>query len=339
MKYSFIIPVYNRPEEIVELLQSMAALDYEEDFEIVIIEDGSTRTSEDVIDKFEGKLVISYFQKPNTGPGDSRNVGMKRATGNYFLILDSDVILPRNYLKEVDDFLTSSYSDCFGGPDAAHECFTDVQKAINYSMTSFWTTGGIRGKKKSVTKFQPRSFNMGLSREAFEASGGFGPIHPGEDPDLSLRLQNLGFKTVFLPGAVVFHKRRIDWRKFFQQVYKFGLVRPILNKWHPSSSKITYWFPSIFIVGFICSVFLLLFQFPYFFIFYLLYFILIGLDAGIKNKSINIGLTAILATIVQFFGYGYGFIKSVININILNKKPEAVFPQLFFNDAKQKEAV
>ena len=317
----------------------MAALDYGEEFEIVIIEDGSTRTSEDVIDRYDRKLTISYFQKPNTGPGDSRNVGMKRATGNYFLILDSDVILPPDYLKEVDSFLTKNYTDCFGGPDAAHPNFSAIQKAINYSMTSLWTTGGIRGKKKSVGKFQPRSFNMGLSRLAFEASGGFGPIHPGEDPDLSLRLQNLGFKTVFVPGAIVYHKRRIGWEKFYNQVYKFGLARPILNKWHPTSAKMTYWFPTLFILGFIVALGIALAGIPYLLLLYVLYFLLIGLDAGIKNKSINIGLNSILATVIQFFGYGYGFIISIWNIKVLRKKPEAAFPNLFFNHAKQKEAV
>lgn len=339
LKYSFIVPVYNRPEEIKELLQSMVALSFINEFEIVIIEDGSSLSSEAVIKEFYSRLKISYYFKPNTGPGDSRNFGMKKAEGNYFLILDSDVILPSNYLQEVNSFLEHSYVDCFGGPDAAHESFSNLQKAINYSMTSFLTTGGIRGKKRSIDKFQPRSFNMGLSRKAFQATGGFGSIHPGEDPDLSLRLQKKGFETVLIPGAVVYHKRRIDWRKFFSQVYKFGLVRPILNSWHPNSAKITYWFPTLFIFGFLIAVGSLLLKFPYFFIFYLAYLLIIGLDAGFKNKSIYIGGAAIVASVVQFIGYGYGFLKSVWKVRILKVDPRESFPGLFFQHGKKEKTI
>ena len=185
---------------------------------------------------------------------------MQHAKGNYFIILDSDCILPENYLFEVEKSLKANYVDCFGGPDAAHESFSNFQKAINFSMTSFITTGGIRGNKKSVDTFQPRSFNMGISKEAFLASNGFGFIHPGEDPDLSIRLWNLGYKTKLIPEAFVYHKRRISWSKFYKQVNKFGLVRPILNVWHPSTKKITYWFPAVFSLGFIVSLFLFVFQ-------------------------------------------------------------------------------
>jgi len=330
LEYSFIIPVYNRPEEIRELLQSMLQLQYLGNFEIVIVEDGSTISSEEVIKEFQDKLNISYFFKENTGPGDSRNFGMKEAKGNYFLILDSDVLLPENYLLEVDSFLTSNYYHCFGGPDAAHESFTDVQKAINYSMTSLLTTGGIRGNKKAINKFQPRSFNMGLSKKAFLASGGFGLIHPGEDPDLALRLQKEGFKTVLIPNAFVYHKRRIDWSKFYTQINKFGKVRPILNSWHPASAKITFWFPSIFIVGLATSLLLWMLGFSIFIKLYLLYFLIIGIDATIKNKSLYIGMAAIAASFIQFLGYGIGFLKSIWKLNFLKLQPKEAFPKLFF---------
>lgn len=336
LQYSFIIPVFNRPSEIKELLHSMKGLHWEKNFEIVIVEDGSSQNCKEVIAGFENYLNINYYQKPNTGPGDSRNFGMKKAKGNYFLILDSDVILPPDYLQEVDRYLSAEFYHCFGGPDAADESFSDLQKAINYSMTSFYTTGGIRGSKKAVGKFQPRSFNMGLSKKAFESSGGFGSIHPGEDPDLSLRLEDLGFQTTFIPGAVVFHKRRIDWDKFYNQVHKFGKVRPVLNQWHPKSGKITYWFPALFILGLSTAMILFLFGVPHFLVLYLLYFVLIGVDAAIKNKSFNIGATAVFATIVQFWGYGWGFIKSEWKLNFLKVKPQNAFPELFFNDAKKK---
>ena len=333
LQYSFIIPVYNRPEEVRELLESMLQLQFSRDYEIVIVEDGSSITSKEIVEKFQEQLNISYYFKPNSGPGDSRNFGMKKAKGNYCLILDSDVLLPKNYLQEVDKFLQQNYCDCFGGPDASHPSFSNTQKAIDYTMTSFFTTGGIRGKKSSVNDFQPRSFNMGISQKAFEASGGFGQIHPGEDPDLSLRLKKLGFKLCLIPNAVVFHKRRIDWSKFYMQVKKFGLVRPILNKWHPGSAKITYWFPAVFTFGLLIAIILAALEFWWLFLLFALYFILIGAHATIKNKSLGIGLLAVYAALVQFFGYGNGFIKSVWYIQVLKQDPERKFPNLFFKNA------
>ena len=332
LEYSFIIPVFNRPDEIRELLVSLKELDFNSSFEIVIVEDGSTISSEEIIKDFEDSLNISYYYKENTGPGDSRNYGMKLAKGNYFLILDSDVILPPNYLQEVDSFLTSNYYDCFGGPDSAHESFTDLQKAINYSMTSLLTTGGIRGNKQAVNKFQPRSFNMGLSKKAFLESGGFGLIHPGEDPDLALRLLKVGFQTILIPNAVVFHKRRIDWNKFYTQVNKFGMVRPILNSWHPESAKITFWFPSLFIAGFVFALIIWLLGTSFLIWLYLLYFLIIGIDAGIKNKSVYIGIAAIIATFIQFLGYGVGYLNSIWKLKFLKMQPQEAFPKLFFTN-------
>lgn len=333
--YSFIIPVYNRPNEIRELLQSMLELEHNDAFEVVIVEDGSTNPSREIVQDFQGLLDISYYFKPNSGPGDSRNFGMRKARGDYFIILDSDVVLPAHYLQEVDAFLSESYVDCFGGPDAAHESFSNVQKAINYAMTSTLTTGGIRGKKKAVGKFQPRSFNMGLSKDAFIASGGFGAIHPGEDPDLSLRLEKLGYKTALIPNAVVYHKRRINWKKFRVQVHKFGLVRPILNRWHPGSGKITYWFPSLFIAGLVLGILLLLLGFPFLISIFLIYFVVIAVDATIRNKSVNIGIAAVYATVIQFWGYGTGFFISVWKLYFLKLPPEVAFPNLFFNESKK----
>ncbi len=329
-EYSFIIPVYNRPEEIRELLESMLHLRSNVDFEIVIVEDGSSIKSETVVKGYTEKLDISYYFKPNSGPGDSRNFGMKKAKASYFIILDSDVILPENYLEEVHGFLSKTPCDCFGGPDASHPSFSDIQKAIDYSMTSFFTTGGIRGDRRSAKGFQPRSFNMGLSRRAFKESGGFGQIHPGEDPDLSLRLKKAGFKICLIPHAIVFHKRRIDWNKFYIQVKKFGMVRPILNKWHRGSARITFWFPSLFILGLIFAAVMLATGNTFYISIYFFYFLLIAADASIKNKSIYIGLLTIRAVVIQFSGYGYGFLLSTIKIGILNRQPEDEFPELFF---------
>ena len=330
LQFSFIIPVYNRPDEIQELLQSFDLLETNLPYEIVIVEDGSTKSSKIVVNSFEGKLNISYFFKENSGPGDSRNFGMQKAKGNYFIILDSDCILPKHYLNEVEKSLKADYVDCFGGPDTANQSFTNLQKAINFSMTSFITTGGIRGKKSSIDKFQPRSFNMGLSKKAFETSEGFGRIHPGEDPDLSIRLWNLGFKTKLIPEAYVYHKRRISWKTFYKQVNKFGLVRPILNQWHPQTKKLTYWFPTVFSTGLLVSILLFFIGFKWLFFTYILYFLVAFVMALISTKSLGVSILSLMAILVQFLGYGYGFLKSTFAVSVLNKKPELYFPQLFF---------
>ncbi len=329
--YSFIVPVYNRPQEIKELLESFVNLNYSGSYEIVIVEDGSTVKCDEIVLLFQDRLNISYYYKPNSGPGDSRNFGMKNATGNYFIILDSDCLLPPQYLQEVDKDLNNVFLDCFGGPDAAHLSFTSLQKAINYVMTSYLTTGGIRGKKKAVQRFEPRSFNMGISQKAFLATGGFGKIHPGEDPDLSQRLLQQGFAIGFIEKAFVYHKRRISWSKFYTQVKKFGLVRPILTRWHPQSAKISFWFPTLFVVYTILSLVVLFFGYWIFMGLLVLYLLLIFMDASVKNKSLKIGFYSILALFIQFFGYGMAFAKSTFFIRILNENPQKRFPDLFFD--------
>lgn len=332
MKFSFIIPVYNRPDEIDELLQSLLLQTYSGSFEIVVVEDGSSIPCKFITDSYQNKLDISYYFKSNSGPGDSRNFGMQKAKGDYFLILDSDCILPPNYLEEAEKALNLNYVDCFGGPDKALECFSDIQKAINFSMTSFMTTGGIRGGSEKIGKFQPRSFNMGLSKKAFEASQGFGNIHPGEDPDLSIRLWKMGFETKLFSNTYVYHKRRIDWSKFYKQVNKFGKARPILNSWYPEYSKITFLFPSLFLIGFIVSILLLIAKIPFLFELYVFYFILIFVISTIESKNFKIGIYTVIATAIQFYGYGIGFIKSSWNVIILKRKPQDAHPEMFFKN-------
>ncbi|MFP4845802.1 glycosyltransferase [Winogradskyella sp. PE311] len=330
IRFSFIIPVYNRPNEISELLESFSMLHGDKSYEIVIVEDGSTETSKAIVDSFESQLNISYYFKSNSGPGDSRNFGMQKAKGNYFIILDSDVILPIYYLEEVKAFLSKTYYHCFGGPDAAHASFSNLQKAINFAMTSFITTGGIRGGKQQVEDFQPRSFNMGLSKKAFLDSGGFGKIHPGEDPDLSLRLQKLGYKTSLIKDAFVYHKRRISWSKFYKQVHKFGMVRPILNQWHPKSKSLVYWFPTAFGLGLVFSAVLFGFNIIWPLCVYGFYFILALILALISSRSVVVAFQSTIAILIQFFGYGYGFLKSTFNLVVLKKDPKKTFPDLFF---------
>lgn len=329
--YSFIIPVFNRPQEINELLESMTRMDFVDPFEIVIVEDGSQETAESVVDKYRDRLQISYYYKPNSGPGDSRNYGMRKAKGDYFIIFDSDCLIPSHYLKTVDAFLKKEYYHCFGGADAAHDSFTVLQKAINYVMTSWLTTGGIRGKKKGIQRFEPRSFNMGISKEAFLATGGFGKIHPGEDPDLSQRIRNAGYESTFIPNAFVYHKRRISWKSFYRQVRKFGMTRPILIHWHPTLAKPTFWLPSLFVLFVFTSVLAALLCHAAFLLPLFAYSLIILADATLKNKSLIVGFYAVIAVFVQFFGYGIGFLQSYWWVRIIKKQPEKKFPSLFFD--------
>ena len=330
MYFSVIIPVFNRPQEIEEMLESFTNSNFKADFEILIIEDGSTEKCENVVDKYKSKLNISYFFKSNSGPGDSRNFGMKKAKGDYLLIFDSDCIIPEQYLNEVFKALQDHFVDCFGGPDKALDSFSTIQKAINFTMTSFLTTGGIRGGNEKIGKFQPRSFNMGISKLAFEKSGGFGNIHPGEDPDLTIRLWELGFETRLISSAYVFHKRRIDFEKFYKQVSKFGKTRLILNTWYPKYEKITYIFPTFFMLGLLVSLALSMLGFSYFIWLYSIYFLLIFIFSSFENKNIVIGFISVLTTFIQFYGYGFGFLKSFYKIKVLKLSPERAFPELFF---------
>ncbi len=326
---SFVIPIYNRPEELHELLESLKAQS-EKVFEVVVVEDGSQRPSDQVVSSFKNSLPLAYFTKENTGPGDSRNYGMSRAKGSYFVILDSDCVLPKDYLKSVQDYLSSHDVDFFGGSDAAHKSFNPIQKAINFSMTSFLTTGGLRGGTASIQKFEPRSFNMGISKHAFEESGGFGLIHPGEDPDLSIRLWKLGFVSAYIKEAFVYHKRRINLKLFYKQVHAFGRVRPILMKRYPAYSKMSFWFPSVFLIGLVFSIVMALFGFHLWLLLLIGYLLLLFLVA-LFTDGLLVSLLVIPAFCIQMIGYGYGFLKTSVKMAVSSKDPELLFPSLFFN--------
>ena len=251
MKYSIIVPVFNRPDEVDELLESLCSQTLK-DFEVVIVEDGSQKPCKDVCDKYAGILDLHYYNKENSGPGQSRNYGVERAQGEYVIILDSDVVLPNGYLAAVNSQLSivnSQFSIAFGGPDASHPSFTPVQKAISYSMTSFFTTGGIRGGKAKLDKFYPRSFNMGIRRDVYQKLGGFSKMRFGEDIDFSYRIVEAGYQPRLFPDAWVWHKRRTDFRKFFRQVYNSGIARINLEKRHPGTLKLVHLLPTVFTLG------------------------------------------------------------------------------------------
>ena len=328
MKYSFIIPVYNRPDEVDELLDSLTRQTIR-DFEVVVVEDGSSVPCKEVVDKYADRLTIHYYNKANSGPGQTRNYGVERANGEYMLILDSDCILPEKYLEMVEADLLSQKADAFGGPDQAHESFTDVQKAINYAMTSFFTTGGIRGGKKKLDKFYPRSFNMGVRKDVYQALGGFSKMRFGEDIDFSIRIFKGGYQCRLFPEAWVWHKRRTDLKKFFKQVHNSGIARINLYKKYPESLKLVHVLPALFTLG---VVFLLLASFLWggSLSLLLLFALIVFVDASLQNKSLKIGLLAIAASFIQLTGYGTGFLRAWWKRCVCGKSEFAAFEKNFY---------
>ena len=310
LKFSIVIPVYNRPDEVDELLHSLVG-QTDKDFEVVVVEDGSTLKCEDICRKYSDSLDVKYFYKENSGPGQSRNYGAERCSGNYIVILDSDVIVPQEYIATLRRELTQDYCDTFGGIDAADESFSDMQKAVNYAMTSFFTTGGIRGGSRQMERFHPRSFNLGMSREVFEAVGGFSAMRYGEDIDLSIRIYKAGYSVRLLRNVFVYHKRRTDLEKFFAQVRHSGNARIILWRKHPNypgALKFVHLLPSAFTVGTLLLAFAGLFN-AILWLPILVFSLVVLVDSTRKNKSVKIGCLSVVTSFVQLFGYGIGFIE------------------------------
>lgn len=309
--YSVIIPVYNRPDEVDELLESLTYQTYQH-FEVLIVEDGSTNTCESVMAKYSDSLKIQYFFKENTGQGFSRNYGFERAKGDYFVVFDSDCIIPADYFESVDKALNKEYLDAYGGPDAAHSSFTDMQKAISYSMTSLFTTGGIRGRKKHVGQFHPRSFNMGISREVWERSQGYIITRMGEDIEFSIRIHRLGFKIGLISTAKVYHKRRTSLSQFYNQLHFFGRARINIFRFYKTELKLVHVFPFAFMSGVVVwslSWLLspLLFQIGAGLL--ALYYAMLFLDALMKTKNLSVSLLSMATSFVQLFAYGVGFMR------------------------------
>ena len=373
MNYSIVVPVFNRPDEVDELLESLCSQTLK-DFEVVIVEDGSKKPCKDVCDKYADILDLHYYYKNNSGPGQSRNYGVERAKGEYVIILDSDVVLPESYMMAVNssvecrtesvEFATAhegsansaaaanstlstlnSQLVCWGGPDASHPSFTPVQKAISYSMTSFFTTGGIRGGKKKLDKFYPRSFNMGIRRDVYLQLGGFSKMRFGEDIDFSYRMVEAGYQPQLFPDAWVWHKRRTDFRKFFRQVYNSGIARINLEKRHPGTMKLVHLLPMVFTVGVIGLILVSAIgralmhyvdrdQF-YWMCFapwlpILLYSLIILIDSTIQNKSLKVGLLSIPAAFTQLMGYGCGFIEAWWKQCVQGKDEFQAFEKTFY---------
>lgn len=328
MLFSIIIPVYNRPDELDELLESLTC-QQRTDFEVVVVEDGSTVPCRDVVARYADRLDVHYYAKENGGPGPARNYGAERSRGDYLLILDSDCLVPPGYLDRVEAELRRSPADAFGGPDRAHPSFTPVQKAINYAMTSFFTTGGIRGGRKKMDKFYPRSFNMGVRREVFERLGGFAPMRFGEDIDLSIRIFREGYRCRLFPDAWVYHKRRTDLKKFFKQVHNSGIARINLYKKYPDSLKLVHMLPAAFTLGvafcvlsaLVCGYALLPLA---------LFALLVGVDAAIRERSPWVGALAVAAAYCQLLGYGTGFLRAWWRRVVCRKEAFGAFEKNFY---------
>lgn len=316
VRYSIVIPVYNRPQEIDEILQSLTLQTYS-DFEVLLIEDGSYKTCVKVYEKYTCKLKIRYFFKPNSGPGPSRNFGFENAQGDYFVVFDSDCLLPPDYLQEVERYIKENHLDAWGGPDKGHENFTNLQKAMAFTMSSALTTGGIRGSEKKSASFQPRSFNMGMSREVYEVTGGFRFDRFAEDIELSIRIKKAGFKIGYIHNAFVYHKRRTTLKQFFWQVYNFGRGRVMVGRAHPGAIKITHWFPSFYFIGLFLGLIMLfvkLWMGLVIFFFYLLFLLLVPVSAYRQMHSIGVTLLSAPAAFIQLTGYGVGFLSEILKI-------------------------
>ncbi len=312
-KYSVIIPVYNRPQEVAELLESLVHQTFQ-DFEVLLIEDGSTLTSEAVFESYSQKLHIQYIFKPNSGPGPSRNFGFERARGEYFVVFDSDCIIPAHYFEAVEKFIKHTRLDAWGGPDRGREDFTPLQRAMAYTMSSVLTTGGIRGAKSGG--FQPRSFNMGLSREVYARTGGFQFDRYAEDIELSVRIRKAGLKAVLIPDVYVFHKRRTSLGQFYRQVSNFGKGRILVGRIHPGEVKLTHWFPAFFTIGlFGLPILLILFPLGGWVVaaMYLTYGLLIAINCIVFTRSFSVALRSIPSLFVQMTGYGLGFLQALIS--------------------------
>lgn len=310
MKFSIIIPVYNRPDEVKELLESLTRQNYK-NFEVLIIEDGSTLKCEEISKAFQDRLELRYYYKENSGQGFSRNFGFDLALGDYFVVFDSDCIIPDHYLNTVYNSLSKNYLDAYGGPDRAHPDFNNIQKAISYSMTSLFTTGGIRGNKKRVGVFHPRSFNLGMSKEVYNKTKGYIITRMGEDIELSIRIINLGYKVGLIDEAYVYHKRRTNFSHFFKQLHFFGRARINIYRFFPNELKSVHFFPAAFFVFCVCIPFTLLIDIKLFVLgmgLLLVYSFLNFIDSTIKNKSIVVGGLSVVAAFTQLFGYGIGFI-------------------------------
>lgn len=330
-KFSIIIPVYNRPEEVVELLDSLTMQSLHNEMEVIVIEDGSTITCEREIEPYMSQLDLKYFKQENMGPGGARNRGAKEAVGEYLIFFDSDCVLPSDYLQRAMDHLRRDPLGCFGGPDKAHKFFSRTQKAISYSMTSFLTTGGIRGASVKIDKFYPRSFNLGVLKQIFDEVGGFSDMRYGEDIDFSMKVYEYGHRIGLISETFVYHKRRTTFKSFFKQVFSSGSARIQIASRHKGALKLVHILPTLFLLGMPISILLGAFVNTWFYNVYPIYFLLVFVFAWISTGQFTVACLSIVASFIQLVGYGMGFITGLW-MKYVKKDPQyEAFKQTFYN--------
>lgn len=330
VRFSIIIPVYNRPEEVVELLDSLTMQSLKNDIEAIVVEDGSTLTCEDEIETFKKQIKLKYIYQDNKGPGLARNEGVKHAEGEYLIFLDSDCVLPSDYLANTITHLEKTPLDCFGGPDKAHKFFSSIQKAISYSMTSIFTTGGIRGGKKKMDKFYPRSFNLGVKKEVFDIVGGFSDMRYGEDIDFSMNVVEHGYKVGLIHETFVYHKRRNTFKSFFKQVFSSGTARVELSSRHKGALKLVHLLPMFFVIGVPISIILGIFAHWIFYLALPTYMLVVLTDSTIKTRSLRVGILSVLASLIQITGYGLGFLTALFYKVTRKNKKYVAFKKTFY---------
>ncbi|MCW5898629.1 MAG: glycosyltransferase [Flavobacteriales bacterium] len=326
---SIVVPVFDRPDEVDELLASLCA-QTEAPHEVIIVEDGSQRPADEVVARYRDRLPLIYHSKPNSGPGPSRNDGFARSTGSHVLFLDSDCVLPPGYIAAMRTSIAADPADAFGGPDRADEASTPLQKAIDHAMTSFLTTGGIRGGRRSMEQFHPRSFNMGVKREVFSELRGFSPMRFGEDIDLSIRILRAGLRTSLYPDAYVYHRRRTDLRRFFKQVHNSGIARINLHKRHPGSLKAVHTLPALFTLGSLAMATWAIRCSPWWLLPNALFALALLIDASLRTRNVLVGMLAMVAGHVQLFGYGTGFLRGVWRRIILGRPEFHAYAKNFY---------
>lgn len=330
-KFSIIIPVYNRPEEVVELLDSLTMQSLHNEMEVIVVEDGSTITCENEIEPYKNQLDLKYIKQENMGPGGARNTGARTAVGEYLIFFDSDCVLPSDYLQRAMDHLRRDPLGCFGGPDKAHKFFSETQKAISYSMTSFLTTGGIRGSQVKVDKFYPRSFNLGVLKVLFEEVGGFSDMRYGEDIDFSMKVLEAGHRIGLVSETFVYHKRRTNFKSFFKQVFSSGSARIQIAARHKGALQLVHILPTLFLLGIPMSIVFGILVHKAFFYIYPVYFLLVFILSWISTGRVLVALLSIVASFIQLTGYGMGFLTGLW-MKYVKKDPKyEAFKQTFYN--------
>jgi glycosyltransferase involved in cell wall biosynthesis len=330
MFYSIIVPTFSRPDEVTELLNSLE-VQQNKNFEVIIADGSPDNSVKQVIEKYHDILELKYLYKNGLGISESRNWGVENAKGDFVVFFDSDCVIPPSYFKTVTDYLALNPLDAYGGPDRANESFNNKQKAISYAMTSFFTTGGIRGRKKHVGQYQPRSFNMGIRKDVFKALGGYSGLKVSEDIDLSMRLYKNGYRTRLIEDAFVFHKRRSTFYKFFRQVISFGSGRIDLQLRHGDALKPVHMLPSLFVLYLIGGVLVSLFSKSLLMVWavsVIIYMVAILIDSTIQNRSLTVGLISVYAALVMLTGYGIGMIKAAVMRFVLKSKKESQKPEI-----------